>query len=238
MRNFTLTLLAVTASLIVADTSNADDDISKDDGVVYMASTEPGVEERFYVFKDGNDLEIVHSVYLNGYWEEINDKDYNYNHVDLIMFVGDNDRDKLIFDISIEDGVYIPVVGWGFGGDDLLSGGIGSCVLYGGEGSDYLYGTLGNDYLDPGSDYQAHDVLVGYGGANTFVRWQEYKWNSRTGKWELKDIGSFATPDFDASEGDVVKTRIKSKYSTQPVTSPQMSLDPTKNIIGGRYQAP
>ena len=183
MRTYTL-LLALAASLLVAGAATADDDISKDDGIVYLQSTVPGCAESFNVYRVGNEIEIEHKAFIDSQWVEINDKDYFVNGVDGIHFVGDDDSDGLhVNGWSSSAKVEIPVIAYGLGGDDTLRGGATTCILYGGPGEDVLIGSYGNDYLDPGEG-AAH--VFGWGGADVFVHWQQYAWDSRLEEWSLE----------------------------------------------------
>jgi Ca2+-binding RTX toxin-like protein len=203
-------LLAVAALSALCHTSpvRADDDIDRQDGVLYLTSTEPANVESFHIgYSFANDeIEVWHKAKINGEWVLLNEREYDFDSIDLILFNGDNDNDYLYC-----DPVDIPLVACGFGGNDNLIATGADCELYGGAGSDSLHGRNGNDYLDPGSD-PLETGIVGNGGADTYVKWQSWQYDAEAGYSSYQDYQTYATETFlFDTEGDLWQISRKAK---------------------------
>ena len=130
---------------------------------------------------DGFTLELLNQLEKDAYgswklsenaveWIEFNDGTFEFFDPDVAAEEGDgqaitirgSEADDILPGYSPESDVVIE----GFGGNDLLTGGVGDDVLRGGAGDDALFGYGGDDELDGGAD---NDILFGGSGDNTLI---------------------------------------------------------------------
>lgn len=135
-----------------------------------------------------------------------NDGDTNASSVSidvdkLSVLIGTSGNETLTGD---GDGPFYADYLIGQGGDDTLSGGVGSDRLEGGSGNDTLRGGTGNDILSGGEGDDllvggtGNDILTGGDGADTF------QWLSGD---DINSEGGMATDtitDFSVADGDVI----------------------------------
>jgi Ca2+-binding RTX toxin-like protein len=126
---------------------------------------------------------------------------------------------------------------YGYGGNDILSGGLGddtliggrdNDALYGGPGNDRLYGGAGNDtlgggYYDPNSSTD-YDTLTGGAGADTFVIGAISSGGGPINLYVGNDYATFT--DFSQNQGDKIGV-------IDDTNRHDYFLDTSQNISGG-----
>ncbi|NHH87270.1 Leukotoxin [Cobetia sp. MB87] len=135
-----------------------------------------------------------------------NDGDTNASSVSidvdkLSVLIGTSGNDTLTGD---GDGPFYADYLIGQGGNDILSGGVGSDRLEGGSGNDTLRGGTGNDILSGGEGDDllvggsGNDILTGGDGADTFQWLSGHDINSEGG------MATDTITDFSVADGDVI----------------------------------
>ena len=170
-------------------TSAAEGDIDREGRVVYI--TGDHWQDDCQVYVDGDEIVIELSVYdSDGELDDTDDKDYDIEDIDLIVFQGFAGDDDFWNNTPVpcvaygDDGNDTLLGGWsdddlhGGKGDDFIAGRSGDDDLYGDSGSDYLYGGTEDDYLKAGTgEYEW--VIAGQSGEDTFANPGMLNWWSR-----------------------------------------------------------
>jgi Ca2+-binding RTX toxin-like protein len=146
LKNFFKGLLFSAAMIMSGEVvSAASGNIDREDRIVYITGDD--WRDQCYVTVDGDEIEIELTVYdAGGDVDDTDDRDYDLEDIDLIVFHGFSGDD------DFWNNTPIPSVAYGGAGDDVLLGGSADDDLYGGAGGDYLAGGSGNDDLFGGRD--------------------------------------------------------------------------------------
>ena len=167
--------------IIAIDAGEGTDKIELGQEVTNIFLEEDGNAGHLVYEGDGFTLELLNQLEKDAYgswqlsenaveWIEFSDGTFEFFDPDVAAEEGDgqaitirgSEADDILPGYSPETDVVIE----GFGGNDLLTGGIGDDVLRGGAGDDALFGYGGDDTLEGGAD---NNILFGGSGDNTLI---------------------------------------------------------------------
>ena len=153
----TLLLAMITWGCTVSQSLAANGSIRFRNGVVTILGDD--YMDHCWVNIDGNEIQIVLRVHdAEGNIDDIDDRDYDYDDVDLIIFRGFDGED------CFWNRTNIPSIAYGGGGDDAMWGGTSRDRFYGGSGDDAMWGGSSSDVLCGGG---GDDAMWGQSGSDS-----------------------------------------------------------------------